>query len=107
MYSSACYSSSCRKPYRKLQECLREHGGGEVGQIWFDGGDPLFLVNFHTKLALRKLLAGQSEVEKTLMTELQSRLQPMIEATCNINRAHQAYVCLPPLDKACSKDMAL
>ena len=75
-----------------MQECLREHGGGEVGQIWFDGGVSLFLVNFHTKLALRKLLAGQSEVEKKLMTKLQSRLLPfgehappkMIEATCNI-----------------------
>ena len=63
-------------PNRKLQECLREHGGGEVGQIWFDGAVLLFLVNFHTKLALSKLLAGQSEVEKKLMTELQSMLLP-------------------------------
>ena len=36
----------------------------------------MFHVNFHTKLALSKLLAGQSEVEKKLVTKLQSRLQP-------------------------------
>ena len=58
---------------RKLQECLHEHGGGEVGHIWLDGDVPVFHVNFHTKLALSKLLAGQSEVEKKLMTKLQSR----------------------------------
>ena len=37
----------------------------------------MFHVKFHTKLALSKLLAGQSEVEKKLMTKLQSRLQPL------------------------------
>ena len=49
-------------------------------------------MNFHTKFALSRLLAGQCEVEKKLMTKLQSRLQPFgehappksIEATCNI-----------------------
>ena len=49
-------------------------------------------MNFHTKFALSRLLAGQCEVEKKLMTKLQSRLQPfgehappnIIEATCNI-----------------------
>ena len=61
---------------RKLQECLHEHGGGEVGQIWFDGDVPLFLVNFHTKIALREFLAGKSEMEKKLMTKLQCTLQP-------------------------------
>ena len=64
--------------HRKLQECLYEHGGGEVGEIWFDGDVPVFHVKFHTKLALRKLLAGQSEVEKKLMTKLQSRFQPFL-----------------------------
>ena len=73
---------------RKLQECLHEHGGGEVGQIWFDGDVPLFLVNFHTKLSLRKLLAGQSELEKKLITKLQSRLQPL--------SGHVLKVCLKP-----------
>lgn len=58
---------------RKLQECLQEHGGGEVDEVWFDGGVPLFHVKFHTRLALRKLLAGQSEMEKELITKLQRR----------------------------------
>ena len=35
----------------------------------------MFHVNFYTKLALKRLLAGKSEVEKKLMTKLQSRLQ--------------------------------
>ena len=59
---------------RLLQECLHEHGGGEVGQIWFDEGVLVFHVNFHTKLVLRKLLSGQCEVEKKIMSRLlQSR----------------------------------
>ena len=37
----------------------------------------MFHMNFHTKLSMRRLLAGQCEVEKKLMTKLQSRLQPL------------------------------
>ena len=48
-----------------------------MGNVWFDGNVPVFHVKFHTKVALSKLLAGQSEVEKKLMTKLQSRLQPL------------------------------
>ena len=33
------------------------------------------VVKFHTRMALRKLLAGQSQMEKKLMTKLQGRLQ--------------------------------
>ena len=62
-------------PNRKLQECLYEHGGGKVGEVWFDGDIPLFHVKFHTRMALRKLLDGQSEVEKTLMAKLRSKSQ--------------------------------
>ena len=72
----ACCRPAALNVDRKLQECLHEHGGGEVGEVWFDGNVPVFHVKFHTKLALRKLLAGQCEVEKKLMTKLQSRLRP-------------------------------
>ena len=60
--------------HRKLQECLQEHGGGEIAQVWFDGNVPLFHVNLHTQMALKKLLASQSDVEKKLMTKLQRAL---------------------------------
>ena len=48
-------------------------------------------MKFHTKLALRKLLAGQSEVEKKLMTKLQSRLQPFVNMyykSIKVTRSH-------------------
>ena len=45
-----------------------------MGHIWFDGDVPLFHVNFHTRMALMKLVAGKSEVEKKLMTKLRSKL---------------------------------
>ena len=79
--------------HRTLQECLREHGGGEVADVWFDGDVPVFHVKFHTKLALRKLLAGQSEVEKKLMTKLQSRLQQFMD---------MKVTCRQPFDDNCS-----
>ena len=65
-------------PARRLQECLHEHGGGKVGQIWYDGDVPLFLVNFHTRMSLRKLVAGKSELEKKLITKLRSKSQLQI-----------------------------
>ena len=83
----------CFNVDRKLQECLHEHGGGEVGQIWFDGDVPLFLVNFHTKLALRKLLAGQSVVEKKLMTKLQSTLICAEGCLKPLTIVRSAYFC--------------
>ena len=75
-----CYSFIL-SPARRLQECLHEHGGGKVGQVWYDGDVPLFLVNFHTRMALRKLVAGKSELEKKLMTKLRSKSQLQIYRT--------------------------
>ena len=63
-------------PNRQLQECLYEHGGAKIGEVWFDGDVPLFHMKFHTRMALRRLLARQSEVEQTLMTKLWSKSQP-------------------------------
>ena len=48
-------------------------------------------MKFHTKLALSKLIAGQSEVEKKLMTKLQSRLQPFVNMyykSIKVTRSH-------------------
>ena len=49
----------------------------------------MFHVKFHTKLALRKLLAGQSEVEKKVITKLQSRLQPFYG---HVLQKHESYL---------------
>ena len=60
---------------RTLQECLREHGGGKVGQTWFDGDVPLFLVSFQTRMALKKLLTEKSILEEKLMNKLWGELR--------------------------------
>lgn len=65
------YMSSEKPIYalRKLQEFL-ENRDGRVGDVWFDGDVPLFHLKFRTRVALKKFLAGQSEMEKKLMTEI-------------------------------------
>ena len=56
----------------------------------------MFHTKFHTILALRKLLAGQSEVEKKLMTKVHSRLQRYLESMSSHLIIYEAIDYHPP-----------